>query len=206
MRVVREIGLLAGSVPGNILPPKPAPTQRRMPFSKTNHVLEETENVLVLLELVPVEPSGFAVLVIGIVIAELRVQEFVAGPKHWDPVRQHEKAEKVLYLPAPQGQHLIRHPLIPFVTTVPTVVRVGAVLVVVAIRPVVLLVVGDEVVQRKAIMRSQEIHTLISVISIEAIIGEKVVASIKTAHEVGHHSRIAFHESTYIITKPSVPL
>ena len=44
-----------------------------MSFPKTDHVLEETKYVLVLLELAPVQPSGFVVLVIGIVVAELRV-------------------------------------------------------------------------------------------------------------------------------------
>ena len=42
---------------------------------------------LIRLELAPVQPSGFVVLVIRIVIAELRVQEFVAGPEHRDAVR-----------------------------------------------------------------------------------------------------------------------
>src|SRR5215471_397004 len=105
MRVVRKVRFLAGSIPGDIFPPEAAAAQRRMPFSKTDHLLEKTENVSICLELTPVQPSGFVVLVVGIVIAELRIQEFVASPEHRDPVREHEQAEEILYLPAPQGQH-----------------------------------------------------------------------------------------------------
>src|ERR1700740_1863050 len=135
-----------------------------MPFSKTDHVLEKTENVSILLELTPVQPSGLVVLVIRIVIAELRVQEFVAGPEHGDPVREHEQTEKILYLLASEGQHFIGRAIIAFETTVPAIVGVGPILVVVAIRPVVLFVVGDEIVKRKTVMRGQEVHALVSVI------------------------------------------
>src|ERR1700739_1435852 len=98
-----------------------------MTFTKRNHVLEETKNVSIRLQLAPVQPSGFVVLVIRIVIAKLRVQEFVAGPEHRDSVRQHEQAEKILYLLASQGQHPIRRAFVAFVTTVPAEVGVGAV-------------------------------------------------------------------------------
>src|ERR1700758_3980366 len=143
-----------------------------MTFTKRNHVLEETENVSIRLQLAPVQPSGLVVLVIGVVVAELRVQEFVAGPKHWDSVRKHQQAEKILYLLAPQGQHFMRRAFVAFVTTVPTVVGVGAILVVVAIRQVVLFVIGDEIVEREAVMRGDKVHALIGVIGIHAIIGK----------------------------------
>jgi len=35
-----------------------------MPLSKTDHVLEKTENISIRLEVTPVQPSGFVVLVI----------------------------------------------------------------------------------------------------------------------------------------------
>src|ERR1700758_1721833 len=139
-----------------------------MTFTKRNHVLEETENVSIRLQLAPVQPSGLVVLVIGVVVAELRVQEFVAGPEHWDSVRKHQQAEEILYLLAPQSQHFMRRAFVAFVTTVPAVVGVGAILVAVAVRQVVLFVVGDEIVQSKAVMRRDKIHTLVSVIGLEA--------------------------------------
>ena len=87
VRVARQIDRGANSIPGNILPPEPAAVQRRMILSERNHVLEETKNVLIRLELTPVQPSNFVILVIGIVVAKLRVQELVPGPKHRRTVR-----------------------------------------------------------------------------------------------------------------------
>ena len=87
VRVAGQIDRGADAVPGNILPPEPAPAQRGMIFSERNHLLEELENVLIGLELTPIQPSNFVVLVVGIVVAELSIQELVAGAKHRRTVR-----------------------------------------------------------------------------------------------------------------------
>ena len=63
-----------------------------MGFSERNHTFEETKDVLIRLELVPVQPTDFVVLVVGIVVAKLRVEEFIAGSEHGDTIRQHEQA------------------------------------------------------------------------------------------------------------------
>src|SRR5215469_13288483 len=112
-----------------------------MAFAESDHVSEKTENILIGSQLAPVEPSGFVVLVVRIVIAELCVQKLVAGTEHCDPVGEHEQAEKILNLLAPQRQNFIGRALVALVTTVPTIVGVHPVLVVVAVRPVMLLVV-----------------------------------------------------------------
>ena len=46
----------------------------------------------------PVQPSDFIVLVIGIVIAKLGVQEFVTSPEHWDAVREQQQTAEILDL------------------------------------------------------------------------------------------------------------
>jgi len=81
--IVRQIDRGADAVPGNILPPEPAPAQRGMIFPERNHLLEEPENVLIGLELTPIQPPNFVVLVVGIVVAKLRVQELVPGPRQF---------------------------------------------------------------------------------------------------------------------------
>src|SRR5262249_23116777 len=96
--VIREVGCRPRSVPGDIFPPEPAATERRMAFTKRNHALEETEDVLICPKLAPVQPSGWVVLVVRIIVAELCVQEFIPGPEHGSPVRQHEQAEEILDL------------------------------------------------------------------------------------------------------------
>src|ERR1700677_835090 len=89
---------------------------------------------------------------------------------------------------------------------VPTVVFIHAVLVLMTIGQVVLLVVGDEVVQSETIVGGHIVHALIGVISIGAGVRKEVVAAIDTPHHVGHHSRIAFDETANIVAKSSVPL
>ncbi len=54
MRIVRQIDRGADAVPGDVLPPEPAPAQRGMIFPERNHILEEPENVLIQPELVPI--------------------------------------------------------------------------------------------------------------------------------------------------------
>ena len=87
VRIGGQIDFGADSVPGDIFPPEPASAQRRMIFAEPDHVLEELENVLIRSELTPIQPSSFVILVIGIVVAKLRIQELVPGPKHRSTVR-----------------------------------------------------------------------------------------------------------------------
>src|SRR5208337_3943814 len=116
-----QINRRTGSVPVDILPPEPAAAQGRMSFPKRNHAFEKTEDVLIPPELAPVQPSSFVVLVIGIVITVLRVQEFIPGPEHWDPVRQQQQAAEILNLLPAQRQHGRWRSFVSFVPTVPTV-------------------------------------------------------------------------------------
>src|SRR5439155_25307808 len=88
--VIGQVGPLSRSVPIHILAPEAAAAQRRMLFSKCNHAFEEAKHVLIGLKLAPVQPSRSVVLVVRIVVAELRIEEFIAGPEHWNSVRQHE--------------------------------------------------------------------------------------------------------------------
>src|SRR5579863_7124615 len=87
--VIGQVSPLASTIPVDIFAPEPTTTQPWMGFAKRNHALEETEDVLICGKLAPVEPSRGVVLVVGIVVAELRVQGFIASAKHWSPVRQH---------------------------------------------------------------------------------------------------------------------
>src|ERR1700745_383639 len=55
-------------------------------------------------------------------------------------------------------------------------------------------------------MRSDKIYALVSVIGIEAVIGEKIITAVETAHELGDQSRITFDETANVIAKAPVPL
>src|SRR5262249_46096674 len=85
-------------------------------------------------------------------------------------------------------------------------IGIHAVLVVIAIRPVVFGVVRHQIVECEAIMGSQEIHALISVIGLSPVIGEQIVTAVETAHQIGNHSRISLNETANVIPKSPVPL
>src|SRR5580704_12677439 len=177
-----------------------------MRLPKRDHAFEETENVLIGPELAPVQPSRLVVLVVRVVIAELRVKEFVSGPEHRGSVREHQKAEEIFDLLPAKPQHRRRRPFVPFGTAVPTVVFVGTVLVVIAICPVALVVIRDEIVQSEAIVRSYVIHALVGMISFLPGVGKEIIAAIDATHQVRNHPRIALNETPDVIAKTPVPL
>src|SRR5271165_3369387 len=204
--VVGQIDRRARSIPEHILPPKPAAAQAGMSFAERDHVLEETKDVLICPESAPVQPSSFVVLVIGIVVAELRVQELVPGPEHRSPVREKQQATEILNLLPAQREHRRWHTFFPFVPAIPTVVLVRAILIIVTIRPVTFAVVGNEIVQREAVVGGYKVHALVGVISVSASVGKKVIAAVEPPHQVRDHPRIALDEAADIVAKASVPL
>src|SRR5712671_275666 len=117
-----------------------------MSFTERNHVLEETKHVRVRTQLAPVQPSGFVILVIGIVVARLRIQEFISGSEHWSSIREKQQTAEILDLLSAQLQYVRCRPLVSFVAAVPRVVFVHAILITVTICPVALLVIRDEIV------------------------------------------------------------
>jgi hypothetical protein len=68
------------------------------------------------------------------------------------------------------------------------------------------IVVGDQIVKAKAVVRRDVIDALSRVVGVVAIIGKQVAAAIKPAHEISDFSRVAFDERANIIAKLPVPL
>src|ERR1700693_2745435 len=91
----RQIDHRSNAIPGNVLAPESAAAQRRMRLPERNHAFDEAEDVLIRLELTPIQPADFVVLVIRVVVSELCIQELVTGPEHRDAVREHEQAGEV---------------------------------------------------------------------------------------------------------------
>jgi hypothetical protein len=75
----RQVGNGASSIPRNIFTPEAAATERRVVLAEGNHALEEAEHILIGLQLGPIEPSRLIVLVIRVVVAKLRIQEFISS-------------------------------------------------------------------------------------------------------------------------------
>src|SRR5580704_8871247 len=170
--IVGQVRGWASAIPGHVLAPEPATAQRRMTLAKRNHVLKETEDVGIFLELAPVQPACFVVLVVWIVISELRVQKFVAGAEHGSSVREHQQAAEILDLLAAQGENRFGRAFVAFLAAVPAVIAVHAIGVVVTIGLVMFVVVGDEIIEREAVVGSDEVHALKSMIGIGAVVGK----------------------------------
>src|SRR4051794_36318717 len=59
----------------------------------------EPVQVSMCLEQPPVEPAGFVILAIGIVVADLGASDLIAHHKHWDAERENGNSEEILHLP-----------------------------------------------------------------------------------------------------------
>src|SRR6202034_3180806 len=92
---------------------------------------------------VPIEPARCVVLAIGVVVAVLRAAEFVAGADHRRALRQDQRREQIPHLAPPQRLYLF---VVggPLRTAVPGTVVGVAVAVLLAVRLVMLVVIGDE--------------------------------------------------------------
>ena len=105
---------------------------------------------------VPLVPGDLVVLAPGVVVAVLGAAQLVAAEEHRDALRQHERHEEVALLAGAQRVDL-RIVGRALGAAVPGPVVVGPVAVVLLVRLVVLLVVGDEVGEREAVVGGDEV-------------------------------------------------
>ena len=104
----------------------------------------------------PVDPRQVVVLAVGVVVAALGAAQLVARQQHGDALREEQRGQQVPHLPVAQRHHLGVVGL-ALDAVVPGLVVVGAVAVALAVGVVVLALVGDEVVQREAVVRGDEV-------------------------------------------------
>src|SRR5689334_22778692 len=92
----------------------------------------------------PVEPAGFVILTIGIIVPTLCAPHFVTHEQHGHTHSEQRDGQKVLHLPVSELLHcgIIGG---TFNAAVPAAVVVGAVTVVFAVGFVMLVVIRDEV-------------------------------------------------------------
>src|SRR5205085_8044534 len=105
---------------------------------------------------IPVRPADLVVLAVGVVVATLRPTELVAAAQHRHADRQQQRRDQVAALALPQLEYA---PIgrWSFGTTVPAEVVILAVGVPFFVRLVVLVVVADEIGEREAVVRGNEV-------------------------------------------------
>ncbi|MNI78607.1 hypothetical protein D3C73_1349960 [compost metagenome] len=105
---------------------------------------------------IPVYPADLAVLAVGIVAAALGPGELVSRQEHGRTLCKEQRGEQVAHLPIAQVDDL-RVLGRPLDTAVPRPVIGVAIAVVFAVGLVVLVVVGNQVVKGKTVMRGDEV-------------------------------------------------
>jgi hypothetical protein len=104
----------------------------------------------------PIDPGRRVVLAVGVVVAALGVAEFGAGAKHSRALREQQRGEQCALQPrAPREHYSVRG--VAFRAAVPAVVRVLPVAVFLAVGEVALLLVGEQVAQREAVVGDDEV-------------------------------------------------
>ena len=109
-----------GSIPPLVVVPEEPPPDRRMGFAYGNQHCNKPEKIGDLGLAVPVEPGSGIILIEGIVVASLRMQELVPHPEHRNAVRKEEQRHKVPGLLLTKLQHVGGEVLISFPTAIDT--------------------------------------------------------------------------------------
>src|SRR5262249_6623226 len=109
---------------------------------------------------VPVKPAGIIVLTISVIVAALAAPNFVAHQQHRHAKRKNGHGEEVLCLAFAE---LFNGGVVTgaFDAAIPTPVVIHPVAIALAILFIVLLVVGDEVVQSETVVTGDEIDALL---------------------------------------------
>src|SRR6478672_510926 len=163
---------------------------------------DETMDVSMLCEQHPIEPAGFVVLAIGVVVPKLCSPHFVTHEKHGHTDRKHRYGQKIFYLPVSE---LLRTGIIgrTFNTAVPTSIVVRPVAVIFAVCFVVLGVIRDEVIEGEAVMARYKINALLGLAFLVTV--NRRAAS-QPVRKVSNRMLLSAKKTPDIISKSPVPL
>ena len=133
-----------------------APAEHGVRAPQRDQLARELEQVGVRLEQRPVEPGDLGVLAPAVVVAALGAPELVAAEQHRRALGEQQRGQEVALLARAQREDLgvVGRPLD---AAVPGPVVVGPVAVALLVGLVVLLVVGDEVGEREAVVGGDEV-------------------------------------------------
>ena len=178
------------------------PTQTVVPFAKGNQQTGETQHIFVLVSKFPVNPANLIVLAIGIIIAFLGSVELISTQNHRHSLTQEQSCHVIFHmLKALEIDHLIVAGT--FMTKIHRIIVILSVAVVLAVILIMLLIVGDQVIQGKTIMGSDKVDTMVWTTTGVLI---EVFRTAKTAGEITNQTFSAFPKKSYLVTIISVPL
>ena len=108
----------------------------------------------------PVEPTDFVILAIGVVISLLGTPYFIAHRDHGHSDGEQRGRKEILHLAT---AHLFDFRIVrgAFDAAIPGTIVVGAVAVLLEVGFIVLLFIGDQIVQREAVVTGDEVDALL---------------------------------------------
>src|SRR5262249_31496162 len=172
---------------------EPVAAQDRVFVAQRCEPLDKVDLRCIFFLQIPIDPADLVVLAMGVVVAVLCTGELVAGEQHRGALRQHQGAEEVAHLAGPQCIHFLVIGR-AFDATIPGAVVRMAVLVFFAVRLVVLVVVGNEVIEREPVMDGDEIDrrprfaaAMIEYVTRAAKAGSKRASRRSTAPEIADY-------------------
>ena len=166
-RHLRAVGPQPGEIlrlrlPDEVAHEEPPLLQDRMRAPQPDQPPRELEQPAPPIVELPVGPGDLVVLAVGVVVAALGAPDLVAAQQHRHALRQEQRRQQVPHLPVAQRDDpgIVG---LALGAVVPGLVVVRAVLVVLAVRLVVLVAVADEIVQREAVVRGDEVDARLRV-------------------------------------------
>ena len=131
----------------------------RMAFAEVDHQFPEAEQLAVFFQQWPVEPTDFVVLAIGVVVALLGAPDFVARETMGMPWASSRMAAKLRICRLAKGLDG-RVVGVAFDAAIPAEIVVDAVAVLLAVGLIVFCVVGDQIVEREAVVAGDEVDAV----------------------------------------------
>ena len=152
--------------------------------------------------MLPVQPAHTIVLAIRIVVAVLGMADVVAGQQHRRALRKKQRRQQSPLQRGAQCQHV---GVVggPFDAAIPAQVVLVTVAVVLAIGVIVLVVVADQVVQGKTVVRRQKID---AGVGLPSVVLEHIAGGGKTARKFAQRGALPQPEITHRVAVLIVPL
>src|SRR5215467_6747596 len=177
------------------------PSKHRVRVPKTETFTGEREQLTAALVELPVHPARLVVLRVRVVVSLLRARDLVAVREHRDSLREGERRDEIAHLAVPVVEDC-RVRRLSLDTPIATDVVVAAVPIVFAIRLVVFLLIADEVVQRVAVVRRDEVDARVRTAPARLI---DVARSSEARRQLRHPPVVPTPEMTDRVAVSSVP-
>ena len=150
---------------------------------------------------VPVKPTGFIVLAVGVVVPALGAACFITHQEHGHAHGKEGHCQHVLHLSLAQlfDRWVVTR---AFCSAIPTSVVIGTVTIALAVWLIVFLVIRHEVIQSEPVVASDEIDTLLG---FALFVPVNLGTAEESVGQPAHEALFSPKETAHIIAEAAVP-